>query len=461
MKLNTRKSRLALKLSNAEEKKEKLDKVLVKKQQTILHLNVENNSCVEGLSQKIESIKDKIDNVRSNGRSNDFIPTTFLGTFDKHTVLREDKECSNKIGEYIDLTIKQTHHSDNSGDIPFGRERKPHEYEKMVAEVSRLKNCHKHAEKESIIRSAEIMSGKAAKDELEKQTKKLIQGEIALEKSSLQGTISDLETNIDQLQEEITIAIKDKLPVYLKERTDKHCEAIFKADIDARIRRQKHILSKMDIAIGFLLEQASYQEVLGILMENEGSGLLELKDKVLNILKYQQEESKLDEEDKIHTEMVTELKERRTKKILQPEDTFLIAIHRILTNTDVEPNLITEDDVKIIVSNFVTKMNDLDQLVLQTESEWKRRKLYIEGLIERLQKELVIDSNNRCVLTPPEVTNKIKLAENKVREFETAVKKKLLEWEDLKRDIKSHPFLATQKKLAGTNILEKFGSSVH
>ena len=461
MKLNTRKSRLALKVSNAEEKKEKLDKLLVKKQQTILHLNVEHNSCLEGLTQKIESINDKIDNVRSNGHSNDFIPTTFLGTFDKHAVLREDKACSNKINEYIDLTIKQTRHTDNRGDIDFSPERKQDEYDKMVAEVNRLKNCHKQAEKENIIRSAEIMSGKAAKDELEKQTKKLIQGEIALEKSSLQGTISDLEMNIDKLQEEITIAFKDKLPVYLEERTDKYCEAIFKADIEAKIRRQQQILTKMDIAIGFLVEQASYQEVLGLLMENEGSGLLELKEKVITILKCQQEESKLDEEDKINTEMVNELKERRIKKILQSEDTFLIALHRILTNTDVEPNLITEEDVKVLVSNFVTKMSDLDQLVLQTESEWKRKKLYIEGLIERLQKELEIDSNNRCVLTPVEVTNKIKLAENKVREFETAVKKKLLEWEELKREIKSHPFLGIQKKLSGTNILEQFGSSTH
>ena len=75
----------------------------IKKQQTILHLNVEHNSCLEGLSQKIESINDKIDNVRSNEHSNDFIPTTFLGTFDKHAVLREDKACSNKINEYISI----------------------------------------------------------------------------------------------------------------------------------------------------------------------------------------------------------------------------------------------------------------------------------------------------------------------------------------------------------------------
>merc|ERR1712080_619668 len=107
------------------------------------------------------------------------------------------------------------------------------------------------------------------------------------------------------------------------------------------------------------------------------------------------------------------------------------------TNTSVEPNMITKDDVKKLVSNFVENLNSLDKMVFQTETEWQRKKSYMEGLIEILQKELEIDSNNRCVLVPRDVTNKIKLAENKVREFETAVKKKISEWELLKRDIKS------------------------
>lgn len=137
----------------------------------------------------------------------------------------------------------------------------------------------------------------------------------------------------------------------------------------------------------------------------------------------------------------------------------MLALHRILTNTDVEPNLITEDDVVHLVTQFVEEMNRLEKMVLQTESEWQRQKLQIEGLIDILQKELQIDSNNRCVLTPDEVTNKIKLAENKVREFEATVRKKIQQLEDLKREIKSRPFLATQKKFNGTNILETFGST--
>merc|ERR1712038_174122 len=104
-------------------------------------------------------------------------------------------------------------------------------------------------------------------------------------------------------------------------------------------------------------------------------------------------------------------------------------------------------------------MNRLEALVSLTESKWQHQKLQIEELIDRLQKELQIDSNNRCVLTPIEVSNKIKQAENKVREFESSVKKKIQELEELKREIKSRPFLATQKKFSGSNILETFGSS--
>ena len=114
-------------------------------------------------------------------------------------------------------------------------------------------------------------------------------------------------------------------------------------------------------------------------------------------------------------------------------------MHRVLTNTDIDPNMITEDDVLNLMSSFAEKTNDLDKNVIQTEAAWKKKKLHIEGVIERVQNELQIDSNNGCVLTPAHVSNKIKLAENKVREFEASVKKKIEEWEKLKREIKANP----------------------
>merc|ERR1712062_686056 len=285
---------------------------------------------------------------------------------------------------------------------------------------------------------------------LEQETENLIQGKISLEKSVLQGTIADLESKVNKLQEELTNILKDKLPIYLEESTSKYCEAIFKADIEAKIKRQDLVISNMDTLIDALLQQASYQEVLGLIIENEGNGLLELKEKLCKIVESQVNESELEEKAKYDSETIKDLKERRCKKILQSEDTFLLALHKILTNSEVEPNLITEDDVVHLVIQFVEEMNRLEGLVQQTESEWQRQKFQIEELIDRLQKELQIDSNNRCILTPIEVSNKIKLAENKVREFESAVKKKIQEWEELKREIKARPFLATQKKFSGS-----------
>ena len=66
--LNARKSKLTLKLSQAQQKKKKLDQDLVRKQQTLLHLKAELNSCVEGLSQKVENMKErKMAIVRAEG----------------------------------------------------------------------------------------------------------------------------------------------------------------------------------------------------------------------------------------------------------------------------------------------------------------------------------------------------------------------------------------------------------
>ena len=455
--LNTRKSKLSIKVSGAEEKKEQLNKELVKKQQTVLHLNVEHNSCVESLHQMVESVQHKIS---GRGQNEDFIPTTFLGTMDKQSILLEDRELCNKIDEYIDLNLKQTHKTSDGSDQSIWKERTEKEQEKLVAEVTRLKICHQQAEQKCILKSAELASAKSAKDELDMQSKRLIQGQISLQKYSLEGTISELESSINKLQEELTNLVKDKLPLHLEESTSTYCQSVFKADLEAKIKRQNKTLSNMDTAIDFLSKQASYQESLGLLIENEGNGILELKEQISRIFELQKEEGELDDKGNKSAILVNELKNRRSKKILQAEDTFLLALHKILTNTSVEPNMITEDDVMKLVSNFVENINGLDKLVLQTEAEWHRKKSYMEGLIERIQKELEIDSNNRCVLVPTDVANKIKLAENKVREFEIASKKKIEEWELLKRDIKSHPFLATQKKFYGTNILENFGSTL-
>ena len=458
--VNARKSKLALKVSQAEQQKEKLDTEIVRKQQSVLHLNDEHNSALDNLSQTVRNLEVKIKGHSDKDMpSSDIISTTILGTIDKHMITKEDKELTGKITEYIDTKLKQTNSASGSNEFSPLKERTPEEHDILVAEVSRLKICCQDAERKTIMRSAEVCSAKTAKQALENETKRLIQGKISLEKSVLQGTIVDLEAKVTKLQEELTNILKDKLPLYLEESTSKYCEAIFKADIEAKIKRQNLILSKMDTLIDVLLEQASYQEILGLLIENEGNGLLELRENLCKIIESQSNESQLEEKEKCNSDAIKALKERRSKKVLQPEDTFLLALHRILTNTEVEPNLITEDDVVHLVTKFVEEMNRLEALVTQTESKWQHQKLQIEELIDRLQKELQIDSNNRCVLTPIEVSNKIKQAENKVREFESTVKKKIQELEELKREIKARPFLATQKKFSGSNILETFGSS--
>lgn len=456
--VNSRKSKLALKVSQAEEKREKLENEIIRKQQSVLHLNDEYNSSVEILSQRVKNLEMKLNGNGDNDQPCDIIPTTFLGTLDKHMISKEDNELTTKINKFIDTKLQQTYSVASDGEMTPWKERTAQQHDNLVAEISRLKICHRDAERNTIIRSAEVSSAKAVKQELEEETKKLIQGKISLEKSVLQGTVADLESKVNKLQEELTNILKDKLPIYLEESTSKYCEAIFKADIEAKIKRQNLVISNMDTLIDVLLEQASYQEVLGLIIENEGNGLLELKETLCKIVESQVNESELEEKEKNNSEAIKNLKERRCKKILQSEDTFLLALHRILTNTEVEPNLITEDDVVHLVVQFVEEMNRLEGLVQQTESEWQRQKFQIEELIDRLQKELQIDSNNRCILTPIEVSNKIKLAENKVREFESAVKKKIQEWEELKREIKARPFLATQKKFSGSNIIETFGS---
>ena len=456
--LNTRKSKSALKVSQSEQKKERLDRELVRKQQTTLHLNNEHNSAVDSLGDVVRRIQEKVDkNIRKERCNGDLSPTSFLGRFDKHALIREDAELSKKIREYIEKKFKQTQDTD-AAKHTLVKEHSQSQYEKRIAEVDRLQNCHQNAKMENIIRSAEMFSANAAKEEIEKQTRKLIQGQISLEIPSLQSTISELHSHISELQNHLNNMVKDKLPIYLQEDTKSYCQAISEANIEARIKRQKDMLMYMDIVLEFLLKQGSYQEALGLIIENEGNGILELKERLAQISILQSEESDLDEKENIHMEIIKDFKDRRSKKTLQPEDTFLIALHRLLTDSNIEPNFITEHDVQNLVSNFASKINDLDKLVTQTEIDWKRQKVYIEGLIERLQKELQIDSQNRCTLISAEVNNKIKLAENKVRIFETTVRKKIAEWEDLKREIKGNPFLATQKKFAGTNIIENYSS---
>ena len=56
-KLDVRKSKLALKLSKCEETKDKLDRELIHKQQTVLHLNVEQNKVAQALNERITEVQ--------------------------------------------------------------------------------------------------------------------------------------------------------------------------------------------------------------------------------------------------------------------------------------------------------------------------------------------------------------------------------------------------------------------
>ena len=458
--LSTRKSKLALQVAQTEESKETLDKELIKSQQTGLHLNVDYNNCVDSLCEEVQKIQEKIENTRCKPQESDLIPTTVLGAFDKAAFLKEDADLSTKIEEYVRININQV--EKDTGIIRLNaNERTSDEQAKLVNEVERMNSCHQTEAKKYLLKSAELASAKAAQQEINLQTKKLIEGKISIEKSYLQEIILELESGVANLQGILTNLLKDKLPCHLEELTAEFRKSIFHADIDAKIAEQKGVLLKMNVALEFLLQQSSYQELFGLLVEYESSDVVNLGAKLTQILKLKQDERELDEKLSEDAEHIKEKSLRRSKNVLQHDDTFLIALHQILTNSDVDPNLITDGDMKNLVSGFIERKNNIDKLALKMETDWQKRKTAIERIIEKIQKELEIDSNGRCVLTPAEVINKIKLVENKMEEFQRVVQAKQEEWSKFKKEIKGHSLLAIQKKFSGTNILESFGSKAH
>ena len=58
--VNARKSKLALKVSQAEQQRDKLDTEIVRKQQSVLHLNDEHNNALDNLSQTVRNLEVKI-----------------------------------------------------------------------------------------------------------------------------------------------------------------------------------------------------------------------------------------------------------------------------------------------------------------------------------------------------------------------------------------------------------------
>ena len=238
--LSTRKSKLTLQVAQTEESKETLDKELIKSQQTGLHLNVDYNNCVDSLCEEVQKIQEKIENTRCKPQESDLIPTTVLGAFDKAAFLKEDADLSTKIEEYVRININQV--EKDTGIIRLNaNERTSDEQAKLVNEVERMNSCHQTEAKKYLLKSAELASAKAAQQEINLQTKKLIEGKISIEKSYLQEIILELESGVANLQGILTNLFKDKLPCHLEELTAKFRKSIFHADIDAKIAEQKDV----------------------------------------------------------------------------------------------------------------------------------------------------------------------------------------------------------------------------
>merc|ERR1712142_512604 len=122
--------------------------------------------------------------------------------------------------------------------------------------------------------------------------------------------------------------------------------------MDCELKRKEGSLTVMNTVTEALVDQATCQEVSALLLENELNGLKALESTLQKISKGDAAEREAGEKAESHAKAVSDSRSKMAKTTLQPEDKATLTLHKMLTNSDVDPCMLTYDDVIGLLSDF-------------------------------------------------------------------------------------------------------------
>jgi len=431
--LTTHQGRLTLLLSNLNKKLENAESTLSGEQKTFLRINSDLKSVIGQLKTAIKN---------ANLQDDKFMMEPLLSP-----LFEENDKVRNQICNLIHKRF----------DEPLGRDIE--EFDNLVAEIDRLRFSIKNVEHQQILAEAKCEGARAGLEETKLQLKLLSQD--MLPKGNIEQEIEKIEIDIQKLQGELTKTAKDVLPQVIEERVGSKCSKLLSKDLKGKTERQNYVITQLELILQLLVDLTSIHELLGGFMLHETKFVQKLETCLIAVQEYHSK-VRSDLEDNIAK--TKELKEKEMlmkRSTLLPLDKSLLSLFKMITGKDLDPSLITHNDIIGLLDTLAKEHDLLGEQINNQTRDWTEKRDEIRSILKKLLGNFGISSDSKGYqLSSHDTKTEIKRAQTAVTRLESDVKEAITDWENACKSMKENPLIKMEKGLwkdfvVNPNAMEK------
>ena len=316
------------------------------------------------------------------------------------------------------------------------------EFEMLASEIHRLRVSISEQEQKRVLHEAKGQ-GKEAGLELLKgclKTRNMLTFRNDLSNEALEEGIRNAQLELRSLIMNLCQAADQNVA--------RKCSEILADDLKAKTTRQKYILDQMNVVTDLLLNLASIQEALGSIISRELHGFESLEKIFKDGCQIQgQEQSQQEAHSSAHTSLQAkqELIQRNT---LVPWDNGLRHLHKLLTRKELDPSMVTYDDLQHLLQTLDREKQGLEMQLSTQIKKWKSIREEVRSMLKSIMVEInVKETSKHFDLSPYDATIAIKNAQKEVGQLEQNVKEALNEWDRACKLLKENPILCLEKKV--------------
>ena len=316
------------------------------------------------------------------------------------------------------------------------------EFEMLASEIHRLRVSISEQEQKRVLHEAKGQ-GKEAGLELLKgclKTRNMLTIRNDLSNEALEEGIRNAQLELRSLIMNLCQAADQNVA--------RKCSEILADDLKAKTTRQKYILDQMNVVTDLLLNLASIQEALGSIISRELHGFESLEKIFKDGCQIQgQEQSQQEAHSSAHTSLQAkqELIQRNT---LVPWDNGLRHLHKLLTRKELDPSMVTYDDLQHLLQTLDREKQGLEMQLSTQIKKWKSIREEVRSMLKSIMVEInVKETSKHFDLSPYDATIAIKNAQKEVGQLEHNVKEALNEWDRACKLLKENPILCLEKKV--------------
>ena len=146
-----------------------------------------------------------------------------------------------------------------------------------------------------------------------------------------------------------------------------------------------------------------------------------------------------------------ELKERETlikRSTLVPMDKSLLSMFKMITGKDLDPSMITHNDIIGVLDTLAKEHNLLGEKIGIQTKNWTQNRDEIRSTLKNLLTNFGISSDSKGYqLSSHDTRTEIKTAQTAVTKLESGVKEAITDWENAGKSMKENPLIKMEKGL--------------